>query len=126
MASDHRLCPLPLVTAPDSIDLSSRPRPDALQGIVADFAEKSGHACFVENQFVAIDGKLSPRLALPIFQRLHPIVKACDGHTTLAIVKCGQQLRESDDRICNRSAKNARVQIHFGTSYLDLERGYSA
>src|SRR5207237_3369223 len=83
MAGDHRLCPLPLVTAPDTIDLSSRARPDALQGIVAGFAEKFGHACFLENQFVAIDGKLSPRLALPIFQRLQPIVKACDGHTTL-------------------------------------------
>src|SRR5262249_34198490 len=30
VAGDHRFCPLPLVTAADSIDLRSRSRPDAL------------------------------------------------------------------------------------------------
>ena len=29
VAGDHRLCPLPLISAADSIDLGSRPRPDA-------------------------------------------------------------------------------------------------
>src|SRR5437773_7309579 len=40
MTGDHRLSPLPLITAADSVDLGSRPRPDALQRIVPRFAEK--------------------------------------------------------------------------------------
>src|SRR5436189_74816 len=57
------------------------------------FAEKFGSASFLENQFVAIDWKLPPSFALPIFERLDAIIESCDCHTTLAIVKCGEQLR---------------------------------
>src|SRR5436190_14675728 len=113
MTGDHRLSPLPLITAADSVDLGSRPRPDPLHRIVPRFAEKLRHACFLENQFVAIDRKLPPCFALPIFQRLHAIVKSRDGHTTLAIVKRGQQLCERGNRIRNGASYQEGMLIHF-------------
>ena len=90
MTGDHGLCPFALITAADSIDLGRRSRPDALNRIVAGFAEKFGHARFFQNELVSIHRKFAPCFALPILQRLHAIIESCDCHTTLAIMKCGQ------------------------------------
>src|SRR5262249_6229698 len=100
--------------------------PNSLHRIVTGFAEKFGRASFFENQLVAIDWKFAPRFALPIFERLHPIVKAGDGHATFSIVKCGEQLCERGDRIRNGPAEDAGMQIHFRTSDLNFESGYAA
>src|SRR5204863_90181 len=84
MTGDHSLCPLPLITSADSVDLGCRSRPDAFERIVTGFAEKLGHACFFANQFVAIEWKFAPRLTLPIFQRLYAIIEPCDRNTSVA------------------------------------------
>src|SRR4029453_12429944 len=94
---DHGLCAFALIAATDSIDLSCWSSPDALERIVTGFAEKFGHACFLEDQFVAIDWKFAPRFALPILQGFNPIVEARDCHLAFAIMKCGEELRERGD-----------------------------
>src|SRR5207248_8644297 len=99
MTRNDSLCPFPLITAADSVDLGRWTCPDTLHRIVTGFAEKFRRACFLKDQLVPIDWKLTPRFAFPILERLHAIVKAGDGHATFAIVKCGEQLRERGDRI---------------------------
>src|SRR4029077_20726208 len=93
MTGDDCLCPLPLISSADSIDLGCWSGPDALERIVTGFAEEFGHACFLEDQFVAIDWKFAPCFALPILQRFNAIVEARDCHAAFAIMKRGEQLR---------------------------------
>src|SRR5207253_11492662 len=90
MTGNDSLCPLPLIAAADSVDLSGRTCPNTLHRIVTCFAEKLGHACFLTNQLVAINWKFAPCFALPIFERLDAIVEPRDRHTAFAIVKGGQ------------------------------------
>src|SRR5215469_2157777 len=125
LTSNDGLCPFPLITAADSIDLSRRPCPETLHRIVTCFAEKFGRACFLQDQFVAIDWKLPPSFTLPIFERLDPIVESRDSHTTFAVVKCSEQLRERSDRIRDGPAKDPGMQIHFWPGDLDFECRYS-
>src|SRR5438093_5464044 len=126
MAGNNSLCPLPLIAAADSIDLSGWTCPNTLDRVVASFAEKFGRAGLLANQFVTIDWKFAPRFTLPIFEWLDAIVESRDGHTTLAVVKCGEQLRERGDRIRNGPAEDAGMQIHFRTGDLDFESGHTA
>src|SRR6267378_3053091 len=93
MTGDDCLCPLPLISSADSIDLGCWSGPDALERIVTGFAEKFGHACFIEDQFVAIDWKFAPRFALPILQGFNTIVEPSDCDAAFAIMKRGEQLR---------------------------------
>src|SRR5262249_55868580 len=97
MTGNDSLCPLPLITAADSVDLGGRTRPNTLHRIVARFAEKFGHACLVTNQFVAINRKFAPSFALPILERLYSIVETRDCHAPFAIVERGEQLRKRRD-----------------------------
>src|SRR6187551_133162 len=76
MAGDHGLCPLPLISAADSVDFGSRPRPNAFHRIVSSFPEKLRHTCFLANQFVTIDRKFPPCFALPVFEWFDAIVKS--------------------------------------------------
>src|SRR2546426_5990089 len=110
MTGNDSLCPFSLITAADSVDLGGRTCPNTLHRVVASFAEKFGRACFLANQLVAIDWKFAPRFALPVFERVHTIIESRDGHTTLAVVKCGEQLRERGDRIRNGPAEDAGMQ----------------
>src|SRR5947207_11541682 len=125
VTGNHRLGPLPLIAAADSVDLGGRPCPNTLHRIVTGFAEKFRRARFLENQLVAIDWKFAPRFTLPIFEWLDAIVESRDSHATLAIVKCSEQLRESGDRIGDRPAEDSGVQIHLRPSDLDFECRYS-
>src|SRR3984893_17243644 len=93
MTGDDGLCPLSLISSADSVDLGCWSSPDALQRIVTGFAEKFGDACFLEDQFVALDWKFAPRFALPILQRFNTIIEARDCQPAFAIMKCGEQLR---------------------------------
>src|SRR6266567_6597113 len=120
MTGDDCFCPLPLISSTDSINLGSRSSPDALERIVAGFAEKLGHACFLQDQFVAIDWKVSPRVPLPFFQRLNPIIESGDCHAAFTIVKCGEQLRQRRDWILNGAPKNTGMQVHLRPSDFDL------
>src|SRR5438309_11846799 len=106
MAGNDSFCPLPLITAADSIDLGRWTCPNTLHRIVTGFAEKFRRARFLENQLVAIDWKFAPRFTLPIFEWLDAIVESRDSHATLAIVKWSEQLRESADRIGDRPAED--------------------
>src|SRR5205814_8814899 len=90
MTRNDGFCSFPLITAADSVDLGRWTCPNTLHRIVTCFAEKLGRAGFLANQFVAIDWKLAPSFALPIFERLDAIVESRDGHTTFAIVKRGK------------------------------------
>ena len=126
MTGDNGLCSLPLITSADSVDFGGRPRPDAFHRIIAGFPEQLRHTRFVANQFVAINRKFPPRFAFPVPKRLHAIVKSCNRYATFAIVKRGKQLRERGNRICNRPAKHAGMQIHFRTGHFDFESGDSA
>src|SRR6266576_1314666 len=112
MTRDDCLRSLPLISSTDSVDLGSGTRPDTLQRIVAGFAEELRHACFLEDQFVAIDWKFAPRFALPFFQRLHAVIESGDCHAAVTIVKCGEQLRQRGDWILDSASKNAGMQIH--------------
>src|SRR5213596_146684 len=125
MTGDDCLCPLPLISSADSIDLGCWSSPDALERIVTTLAKKFGDACFLEDQFVAIDWKFAPRFALPFFQRLHPVIESRDCHAAFTIVKCGEQLRQRGDWILDSASKNAGMQIHLRPSNLDLEGGHS-
>src|SRR3954454_15003556 len=75
MARDHRLRPLPLITAADAVDLGSRTRPEPFQRAVAFLAEEPGRTGLTEDFLVAIDRQFPPSLALPILQRLHRVVE---------------------------------------------------
>src|SRR5437588_8126151 len=124
VTGNHRLGPLPLIAAADSVDLGGRPCPNTLHRIVTGFAEKFRRARFLENQLVAIDWKFAPRFTLPIFEWLDAIVESRDSHATLAIVKCSEQLREGGDRIRDGPAEDSGVQIHLRPSYFDFESGH--
>ena len=116
---------MPLISSADSIDLGCWSSPDALERIVTGFAEQFRHACFLQDQFVAIDWKLAPCFALPSLQRLNAIIKPIDCHTAFAIMKRGEQLRERGDWIGDGTSKNTGMQIHLRTGHFDLESGYS-
>src|SRR5438552_746650 len=120
MTGNHRFGPLPLIAAADSIDLCRWTGPNTLHRIVTGLAEKFRHAGLLANQFVTIDWKFPPRFALPIFERLYAIVESRDGHTTFAIVKGCEQLRERGDWIRNGPTENTGMQIHLRPSELDL------
>src|SRR4029077_5636830 len=124
MTGDDCLCPLPLISSSDSIDLGCWSSPDAFERIVTGFTEKFGDACFLEDQFVAIDWKFVPRFALPILQRFNPIIEACDGHAAFAIMKRGEQLRERGDWIGDGASKNTGMQVHLRSGHFDFESGY--
>src|ERR1700757_630647 len=124
MTCDDCLCTLPLISSTNSIDLGGWPSPDALERIVTSFAEEFRHACFLQDQFVAIDWKFSPRFPLPFFERLNPIIESGDCHATFPIVECGQQLRQRGDWILDRASKNSGMQIHLRPGDLHLERGH--
>src|SRR2546430_4145937 len=87
MTGDDCLCPLSLISSADSIDLGCWSSPDALERIVTALAKKFGDACFLEDQFVAIDWKFAPRFALPILQWFNAIIEARDGHAAFAIME---------------------------------------
>src|SRR4029453_19519786 len=106
MTGDDCFCPLPLISSTDSIDLRLWSNPDALQRIVAGFAEKFRHTCFLQNQFVAIDWKFAPRFPLPFFQRFNPIIESGDCHAAFTIMKRGEQLRKRRDWILDGASKN--------------------
>src|SRR6266705_608170 len=78
MTRNDGFCSFPLIAAADSVDLGRWTRPDTLHRIVTGFAEKFRRACFLKDQLVPIDWKLTPRFAFPILERLHAIVKAGD------------------------------------------------
>src|SRR5206468_12275330 len=88
MTGDDCLCPLPLISSADSIDLGCWSGPDAFERVVTGFAKEFGHACFLEKQFVAIDWKLAPCFEFPILQRRNAVIESGDCHATFAIVKC--------------------------------------
>src|SRR5258708_37936898 len=87
MTGDDCLCPLPLISSADSIDLGCWSGPDALERIVTGFSEEVGPACFLEAQFVAIDWKFSPRFRLPFFHRLNPITESGRRHAAFTIME---------------------------------------
>src|SRR5947199_9655702 len=126
MTGDDCLCPLPLISSADSIDFGCWSSPDALERIVTGFAEKFGDSCLLQGQFVAIDWKFAPRSALPILQRLNPIIESRDCHATFPIVKCGEHLRQRRDWILDGASKNAGMQVHLRPSYLYLKGGHPA
>src|SRR6266576_2647098 len=87
VAGDDRFRPLALITAANPVDLRGWPCPKTLQRIVTSFAEEFRRAGFFENFLVAIDRKLAPRCAFPIFQRFNAIVETSDRNATLAVVQ---------------------------------------
>src|SRR5438477_10317552 len=78
MTGDDCLCPLSLISSADSIDLGCWSSPDALERIVTTLAKKFRDACFLEDQFVAIDWKFSPCFSLPILLMFNAILDARD------------------------------------------------
>ena len=115
-----------MITTTNAVDLRGRPRPNPLQSAKTSFAEKCRRTSFLENLPIAIDRKLAPRFALPIFQRRNPIIKAGDRDPSFAIVQSGEQLRQRRGRIGHRASENAGVQIHLRSGHFHFERGDSA
>jgi hypothetical protein len=89
VAGDDRFRPLALITTANPVDLRGWPGPKTLQRIVTGFAEKFGRTGFFENFLVAIDRKLAPRCAFPIFQRFNAIVETSDRDATFTVVQRG-------------------------------------
>src|SRR5947207_12428991 len=123
MTGDDCLCPSPLISSADSIDFGCWSSPDALERIVTGFAEKFGDSCFLQDQFVAIDWKFAPRFALPILQRLNPIIESRDGHATFRTGNVGELLRKRGVWIWAGAPKNAGMQVHFGPVAFNLKGG---
>src|SRR5207249_4352250 len=70
MTGNDSLCPLPLIPAADSVDLSSWTCPNTIHRIVTCFSKKFGLASFLTTQFAANDSTFARPFDLLIFERL--------------------------------------------------------
>src|SRR3989449_8489101 len=108
------------VSAPDSVELARRARPQPLDNGGAFFPAITGRADGLA-KLLLLPGKRIERLALGPGELGDVVVKTGNRDAEILVVQPGKQLTEDGERVGNGSAKNAGVQILRRAGNLHLE-----
>ncbi len=116
-AGDHRVLP----AAPDAVDVQGRPLPEALERGIARLPVRLRQPEVAQVlRFRKGDGGQLP--AASRRERRDAVVEASHGDGPVAIVQAGQDRAEDMQRIRDRPAVAARVQVGVGALNPDIQR----
>jgi hypothetical protein len=121
LVRQHRLDALALETAPDAVHLEGRARPGALEGGVAGLAVEGvdlqvAHVA----RLVEVDG--GDARAVVVGQVAHVVVEAVDRDLAVGAAHAGEDVGERVDRVGDRAAVHAGVEVAVGALDVDLQR----
>src|SRR5208282_6902551 len=106
---------LPLVPASKAVHLRSWPSPDSLKKCVALLATKPSRTGCSQPTLLG-EGKLGPKVPLPVCERQDPVIKPRNGHPAAVIVKFCDHSAQYRGGICHRSTKDPGVKIRRWTA----------
>ncbi len=113
------------VATPDSVNLTRRPRPDALERAVAGFAECGATLSGLEPLRI-VERQSRNQVSLDIGQRCNVVVETVECDPVVSIVKTREQVRHHGQGVRHRPAERARMQIDVRPVQVNLAIGQTA